>query len=84
MTLQQLADYMRKLGCIEAINFDGGTSTTMAIKRNPLSKEELRSKDNKESKDAKELKEPNAEYAVVCGHVPETHVKSCLIVRRLP
>jgi exopolysaccharide biosynthesis protein len=34
MTLAQLADLLRTLGCVEAMNFDGGTSTTMVIKNN--------------------------------------------------
>ena len=32
MTLAQLADLLKTLGCVEAMNFDGGTSTTMVIK----------------------------------------------------
>lgn len=32
ITLIQLGDIMRSLGCQIAINFDGGTSTTMAVK----------------------------------------------------
>jgi hypothetical protein len=32
VSLAQLADLMKSLGCLEAINFDGGTSTTMVIK----------------------------------------------------
>ncbi|HEY9679777.1 MAG TPA: phosphodiester glycosidase family protein [Drouetiella sp.] len=31
LTLDQLADLMRHLGCVEALNLDGGTSTTMSI-----------------------------------------------------
>ena len=29
MTLAELADYMVKLGCTEAMNFDGGSSAVM-------------------------------------------------------
>jgi len=32
LTLAELADLMKKLGCIEALNLDGGTSTTMSAK----------------------------------------------------
>lgn len=32
LTLRALADLMKRLGCVEAINLDGGTSTTMAIR----------------------------------------------------
>jgi exopolysaccharide biosynthesis protein len=28
MTYQELADYMNKLGCVEAMSLDGGGSTT--------------------------------------------------------
>lgn len=31
VTLEQLAQLLRNLGCTSALNFDGGTSTTMAI-----------------------------------------------------
>jgi hypothetical protein len=102
MTLQQLADFMKGLGCVEAINFDGGTSTTMAI----ASSERADKKDDFEGSEAKTegatLDEPaiggsgaasgNAKkvknaafkdrtYKLVCGRQPETHVKSCLIVK---
>ncbi len=33
VTLAQLADILKRLGCSEAINFDGGTSTTMVIRQ---------------------------------------------------
>ncbi len=32
MTIEELAALMRELGCREAINFDGGGSTTMVIR----------------------------------------------------
>jgi len=32
MTLDELAKYMRKLGCSNAVNLDGGGSTTMVVK----------------------------------------------------
>ncbi len=32
MTLYELADYMQKLGCYQALNLDGGGSTTMVIR----------------------------------------------------
>jgi hypothetical protein len=34
MTLAQLADLLKTLGCVEGMNFDGGTSTTMVVKNN--------------------------------------------------
>ncbi|HEY9784184.1 MAG TPA: phosphodiester glycosidase family protein, partial [Candidatus Obscuribacterales bacterium] len=33
ITLDQLIAVLRRLGCVSAINFDGGTSTTMAVRR---------------------------------------------------
>jgi exopolysaccharide biosynthesis protein len=32
ITLQQLADLLKRLGCVKAINFDGGASTTMFVR----------------------------------------------------
>jgi hypothetical protein len=32
VTLQQLADLLKRLGCVKAINFDGGASTTMFVR----------------------------------------------------
>lgn len=37
ITLAQLAELMRKLGCSEAVNFDGGTSTTMIVRQDDSS-----------------------------------------------
>lgn len=34
LTLPELAALMKKLGCVEALNLDGGTSTTMSLKLN--------------------------------------------------
>lgn len=31
MTLRELANVMKQLGCVQALNFDGGTSTTMFV-----------------------------------------------------
>ncbi len=76
MTLEQLASFMKKLGCVSAINFDGGTSTTMAIKK-PSGKKDPDAKINANAN-------PSDDYSVVCGRIPETNVKSCLIVRKAP
>lgn len=32
LTLAQVAELMKRLGCVEALNLDGGTSTTMVVK----------------------------------------------------
>lgn len=97
MTLQQLAEFMKQLGCVEAINFDGGTSTTMAIASNEKDgkkeKSESQVVNTKSSAqdtadaipaDTKILKSAGLKkqnYRLVCGRQPETHVKSCLIVK---
>jgi hypothetical protein len=103
MTLEQLANFMKKLGCVSAINFDGGTSTTMVVKKQKDSdtkadkadkpdkpdKANNSDKSNKESTSNKADKidlniKPGDDYSVVCGRVPETNVKSCLLVRKAP
>ena len=61
MTLPELAALLQKLGCREALNFDGGTSTTMVVKS-----------------------EVDPGYVTVCGRQPETLVKSCLLLKKLP
>lgn len=69
MTLAQLADLLKTLGCVEAMNFDGGTSTTMVIKENV--------KEN-----VKNNNEPQC--TMVCGREPQTIVKSCLLIKAEP
>jgi hypothetical protein len=67
VSLSQLAEALKKLGCTEAVNFDGGASTTMFVRLGtpgtPAS-----------SKDAP------PPGAVVCGKNPETRVKSVLLL----
>jgi hypothetical protein len=65
LTLAQLADLMKSLGCAEAMNLDGGTSTTMFIRN--------------ASDASPAAKEPPA-GRIVCGHTPETFVRSVLTV----
>lgn len=64
ITLVQLAELLKKLGCSEAINFDGGTSTTMVVRENktPLQAGQ------------------KPHFVQVCGREPETRVKSVLAV----
>lgn len=64
ITLAQAAELLKKLGCAEAINFDGGTSTTMVVK------------ESKASSPGKQ----SPRYVQVCGREPETRVKSVLAV----
>lgn len=58
VTLEQLAQLLKNLGCVRALNFDGGTSTTMAIAD----------------------KAAGGSLKMVCGKVPETRVKSVLMI----
>lgn len=64
-TLQEVADILKQLGCDHAINFDGGTSTTMAI---ACGKEDLLASS------------PLCTVKKVCGQSPEKYVKSGLMV----
>ncbi len=66
LTLAQLAALFKKLGCTQALNFDGGTSTTMVVKVNKTS--------------AEKNVEGNNEYTKVCGGTTEKLVKSGLLV----
>lgn len=65
ITLSQLAATMKELGCSEAINFDGGASSTMYVRLGTpgLGKADM----------------PPA-GTVVCGKNPETRVKSILML----
>jgi hypothetical protein len=65
VTLAQLADMLRKLGCQRAVNFDGGTSTTMVI---------CSQKWDGGSGGPCQIKS-------VCSSKPETQVKSGLLIR---
>ena len=38
MTLLELANFMRELGCSQALNFDGGGSTTMVVRGNVVNR----------------------------------------------
>ncbi len=67
VTLAQLANILKILGCSDAINFDGGTSTTMVIRRH--APESIKGNDGS----------PN-QYLQVCGRTPEKLVKSGLMI----
>jgi exopolysaccharide biosynthesis protein len=54
---------MRNLGAREALNLDGGTSTTMVLKGGALPSSPLQS---------------NNDYCMLVGRDPETQVKSTL------
>jgi Phosphodiester glycosidase len=68
-TLVQLADLLKTLGCTKAINFDGGTSTTMVI-QSPFGS--INSATNQSI--------PYNQYQQVCGRNPEKLVKSGLMI----
>lgn len=65
LTLIQLTELMRSLGCSEAINLDGGTSTTMFVRTIAQA-------------DSSQSSLPTGR--VVCGKKPETLVKSVLLL----
>ncbi len=68
LTLAQLADLMKKLGCVQAINLDGGASTTMFVK-------------TASTKGSVQPQSGVATDRTVCGKHPETRVKSILMLR---
>lgn len=71
VTLVELAEILKRLGCVEAINFDGGASTTMAVDFPKESSEsELHSAAGSDR------------ITVVCGKEPETRVKSVLMLMK--
>jgi exopolysaccharide biosynthesis protein len=65
VTLAQLADILRELGCDRAINFDGGTSTTMVVC----------------SQKTDDSAQNPCQMKVVCGRTPETQIKSGLLIK---
>jgi hypothetical protein len=69
VTLVQLAELLKNLGCAQAINLDGGASTTMFVR--------LRTA----AADSPLAVTPPA---VVCGRTPETKVKSVLLLQKAP
>lgn len=60
LSLVDLAKLMKDLGCISAINFDGGASSTMSVRLDKSGS--------------------THELTTVCGKIPETRVKSVLMV----
>ena len=69
VTLMQLRDLLKTLGCSQAINFDGGTSTTMVLK-SPFGS----------GNSAANQSIPLDRYQQVCGRNPEKLVKSGLMI----
>jgi len=67
LTLVELSDLLKKLGCTQAINLDGGASTTMFVR--------LRTA----AADSPLAVTPGP---VVCGRTPETKVKSVLLLQK--
>jgi hypothetical protein len=81
VTLPQLADLMAKLGCVAALNFDGGTSTTMAIRSDLLAESASDVLATAPPAGTESQNQSAPGYTLVCGRHPETLVKSCLIIR---
>ena len=70
VTLDELATLLKSLGCAEAINFDGGASTTMFVR---LCQQGVDQQANRQ-----------AAGTVVVGRTPETLVKSILMLEPRP
>jgi Phosphodiester glycosidase len=66
INLTDLASLLKRLGSVEAINFDGGTSTTMVVN------EELVIPDG--------MTESPTRYREICGATPERFIKSGLSI----
>lgn len=81
VTLAQLASILKQLGCTEAVNFDGGTSTTMVVRQHPNPKPGEQPVGDEPAKARYERK---GTLIQVCGREPETKVKSVLaVIKRL-
>lgn len=88
-TLPELAELLKSLGCTQALNFDGGTSTTMVV-RLPRGAEDTRSEVVGEGDGAKTAGGTNQKVAsgssqssvlkTIFSSTPERRVKSVLIV----
>lgn len=65
VTLQELADILRQLGCVQALNLDGGASSTMFVRLRPVNAEVSHTLDA---------------GTTVCGKSPETRVKSAVLL----
>lgn len=65
MTLTQLADLLKSLGCTQALNLDGGASSTMFVRTTSEGQEPGALPAGK----------------TVCGRTPETQVKSVLLLQ---
>jgi len=66
ITLTDLARLLKRLGCIEAINFDGGTSTTMVVDQDLIIPEGTAGFPSR--------------YREICGATPERFIKSGLVI----
>jgi len=67
VTLVELADLLKSLGCSQAINLDGGASTTMFVRERTA------------ASDSPLAVTPGR---AVCGRTPETKVKSVLLLQK--
>jgi hypothetical protein len=71
LNLASLAELLQRLGCVEALNFDGGTSTTLVVR-------DLVTTGDGALKLAPDQKKIDDGYCMVVGREPETLVKSTL------
>jgi len=67
LTLVELSDLLKNLGCSEAINLDGGASTTMFVRLQTA---------------APDNPSEVTSGRVVCGRTPETKVKSVFLLQK--
>jgi exopolysaccharide biosynthesis protein len=75
ISLPDLASLLQHLGCTEAINFDGGTSTTMVV---------IAQKRDQVASLPKTNSSTSPGYTQVCGQTPEKLVRSGLLVVQTP
>lgn len=84
VTLSDLAELFRSLGCKSAINFDGGTSTTMVVSLPSQSVSVMPESDADTTESVAQAHSTGGAqrrgFRMVVGRSPETLVKSVLIV----
>lgn len=81
ISLSALSEFMKRIGCVEAINFDGGTSTTMVLSNDSSFK---RTEQSQELQGTNGSKAPDyaktAKLKTVVSAQPERQVKSIIYV----
>ncbi len=90
ISLLGLSDFMRQLGCGSAINFDGGTSTTMVLKLAPELRETLMQcpaveanlLQNRSSEGSQLASTGESKFHAIVSSAPERKVKSILCLTK--